>query len=89
MVLNPALCTCYFSGGEQAKPCCIFGDCHKQPTFGLIGTFGSQHAVYCAEHRDPDLHEVVFFKHCIYEGCKSSRSFGFQGWTLVSCSQGW
>jgi len=66
----------YYNGGKQAISCCVHGDCHIRPCFGPIGTFGSQHAIYCAEHHDSELHEDVVSRRCIHEGCKKTCSFG-------------
>ena len=66
----------YYNGGKRANPCCIHDECKTMCYFGPIGKFGRQHAIYCAEHHDPELHEDVVSKRCIHEGCKTRCSFG-------------
>ena len=47
--------------------------------FGLIGTFGREHALFCKEHMDIASHEDVVSKRCEHDGCKTCPSFGLIG----------
>jgi hypothetical protein len=38
---------------------CKYQGCKKQAEFGPMGKMGENHAIYCMEHHDPQLHENV------------------------------
>ena len=55
---------------------CEHDGCKTCPSFGLIGKFGSEHALFCKEHMNTRLHENVIDKRCEHDGCKTQAVFG-------------
>jgi hypothetical protein len=54
---------------------CIFEDCPKHASFGLIGT---KDALYCAKHRGENMIDIKH-KSCQHDGCPSIPSYGYKG----------
>ena len=67
----------YFkAGAKRVEQSCWAQGCKNRAVFGPKGTVGSQHAVFCAEHRNDQLHEDVVHKRCAAQGCKTQAIFG-------------
>ena len=54
---------------------CIYDGCRKQPAFNKLG---ETKAIYCAEHKDPNMVNVKD-KTCIHDGCRKRPNFNKLG----------